>query len=107
MEVIKNESPETIQEEKLEPMSEFCEELMEATGNLKHLMGSEDCALVICSDGKTISARTRGQYPNMVKMLYSMMKNDDRYAELIIEASMLYSRNMLGIRVAKKINDCN
>ena len=47
MEVIKNESPETIQEEKLEPMSEFCEELMEATGNLKHLMGSEDCALVI------------------------------------------------------------
>jgi hypothetical protein len=107
MEVIKNEAPETIQEEKQEPMSEFCEGLMGRTDELKELMRSEDCAIVICGDGKTVSARSRGIYPNMLNMLYSIMKNDESYAELITEAAMLYSHDMLGRRVAKKIDKCN
>lgn len=107
MEVIKNESPETIREEKKESMSEFCERLMAVTEDMKQLMEENDTALVLCGDGKTISARSRGTYHNMLNMLYSTMKNDDRYAELVMEASMLYSRDMLGRRVAKKMDDCN
>lgn len=107
MEVIKNESPETIQEEKQKSMSEFCECLMGEVVSLKELMTEDDGAIILCTDGKTISARSHGTYPNMIRMLYSIMKNDDRYAELVMEASMLYSRDMLGRRVAKKIDDCN
>ncbi len=107
MEVIKNEAPETIQEEKQKPMSEFCERLMGEVESLKELMTEDDGAILLCTDGKTVSARSHGTFPNMIRMLYSIMKNDDRYAELVMEASMLYSRDMLGRRVAKKIDDCN
>lgn len=107
MEVIKNESPETIQEEKKEPMSEFCECLMGEVAALQELMTENDGAILLCTDGKTVSARSHGTYPNILRMLYSIMKNDDRYAELVMEASMLYSRDMLGRRVTKKIDDCN
>lgn len=78
-------------------MSPFCEELMEATdavtvGN----RNANDAAIVLCTDGRTIGARQCGLYPTVLQMFYTKMLNDDKFAEVVMEVSMMYSRNLLG-----------
>lgn len=105
MEVVKNETIEEKQES--QQMSEFCEELMKATDGINDIRQEGDCAFLICSDGINVAARKCGNRQMVLQSLYSLMKNDDDIAELIIEAGMYYSHDMLGRRVAKKIDNLN
>lgn len=75
-----------------DPMSPFCEALMDATTPVGQLRQDCDTALVICTDGKEVAVRQCGNYPDAVRMIYSKMKADDKFAELIMEASVYYSR---------------
>lgn len=75
-----------------EPMSPFCEALMDATAPVAKLRQNCDTALVICTDGKDVNSRQCGNYPDAVRMIYSKMLNDDKFAELIMDASVNYSR---------------
>lgn len=83
-----------IKEEK--EMSQFCETLMRVAGAVGHLKKLNDCAIVLASDGTTLSARQCGLYPDVLNMVYAKMVNDDKFAELIVEAGMLYSRYLQG-----------
>ena len=89
------------------PMSEFCESLMDLSKKCSDLRVKEDSAILIVSDGKTISSRMCGMRSNVLDMLYSQMLSDLDFAELIVQASMHYSHHLLGNRVAKKLDDCN
>ena len=84
---------ESIKNEKMS-MSPFCEALMGATGALHDLRQNGDTALVICTDGISLASRQCGLYPEALRMIYTKMQADDKFAELILEASMVYSRNM-------------
>ena len=105
MEVIKNETIEEQQKPQL--MSDFCEALMEETDALKTKIQEGDSALVICTDGIKIAARKCGNRRAVLNTLYSLMKNDDDFASLIMEAGMSFSHEMLGRRVAEKIENSN
>lgn len=79
-------------------MSAFCEELMGKTDSINGLQRlMDDAAIILCSDGKTVASRQCGLMPNVVRMLYAKMVSDDKFAEVIIEASMRYSRYMTGL----------
>ncbi len=75
-------------------MTPFCEALMECTAELADLRLPNDTALILCTDGIRVANRQCGNYPDAVRMILSKMKADDRFAELIIEAGMLYSRHL-------------
>ena len=79
---------ETKQEQQV---SVFCDTLMNVTGAVGNLSKPGDCAIVLCADGKTISSRQKGSYVDNLRMVYSKMINDDKFAELITEATMMYS----------------
>lgn len=82
------------QQQEKERMSSFCEGLMAATELLKDACTQSDAAIILCTDGKTVASRQCGFYPTVLHMLYSKMISDMKFAEVVIEASMLYSRNM-------------
>lgn len=84
---------ESIKNEKMS-MSPFCETLMDVTGSLHNLRQNGDTALIICTDGVSLASRQCGLYPEALRMIYTKMQADDKFAELILEASMVYSRNM-------------
>ena len=93
-----NEQQETIKQE--QPlMSPFCESLMKSCEMIADLRMPSDTAIVLCTDGKLLEARQCGLYPDALRMLYTKMRNDDKFAELIMEASLLYSRHVLGNKV--------
>lgn len=71
--------------------SKFTETLMRVAGAIGNLVTHGDCAIVLASDGQTLSSRIVGMYPDVLNMVYVKMVNDDDFAELIIEAAMLYS----------------
>lgn len=78
--------------EQQEQKSQFCETLMKVTGAIGHLANPGDTAIVLCSDGKAVSSRQCGLYPDVLNMVYVKMLNDDSFAELIVESAMMYSR---------------
>ena len=95
-----NETPKQEQS----TMSPFCEELMAAASAVhSDHRTTEDAAIVICTDGNTVASLQCGMYPTVLKMLQAKMMNDDRFAEVVIEASLMYSGSMLG----KKIQSAN
>lgn len=79
-----------------EPMSPFCEALMDATAPLCELRQNCDTALVICTDGNSLACRQVGNYPEALRMIFSKMMADDKFAELIVEAAMHYARRTVG-----------
>lgn len=79
-----------------EPMSPFCEALMDATAPVAELRQNSDTALVICTDGQHLACRQVGNYPDALRMIFTKMMADDKFAELIIEASMHYARRTVG-----------
>ena len=105
MEVIKNETIE----EKQEPqkMSEFCEAVMDATENLKQLATENGGAILLYSDSDRVAMRIHGSRDVVANALYSVMKNNLDFAELIVETSMKYAHHMLGVRVVKKMDNSN
>ena len=105
MEVIKNKTIEETQEP--QKMSEFCEALMDVTENLREKAAETDGAFLICSDGDRVAMRIHGSRDVVANALYSVMNNNLDFAELIIETSMRYSHHMLGVRVARKLDNSN
>ena len=105
MEVIKNQTNEEQQEP--QQMSEFCEKLMDATDGLIPIIQPTDSALLICTDGIKLAARKCGNRQAVMNALYSLMKSDDEFAEVIMSACMQYSHDMLGRRVGEKIDSLN
>lgn len=108
MEVIKNET--VIEEQKTEDngkMSEFCEALMGAVESLNEKATIEDGAILICSDGEKVSMRIHGSREVISNALLGIMKNKLDFAELIVETAMRYSHHMLGVRVARKMDNLN
>lgn len=93
-----NEQEETVKPER-SMMSPFCEALMNACEEVNELRTPSDTALVLCTDGKILEVRQCGLYPDALRMLYTKMSHDDKFAELIMEASLLYSRHVLGNKV--------
>lgn len=79
-----------------EPMSTFCEALMDVTAPLCELHQNSDTALVICTDGVNLACRQVGNYPEALRMIFSKMLADDKFAELIVEAAMHYARRTIG-----------
>ena len=79
-----------------EPMSPFCEALMDATAPVAELRQDSDTALVICTDGNSLACRQVGNYPEALRMIFSKMMADDKFAELIVEAAMHYARRTIG-----------
>lgn len=84
----------TEQQQEQHTMSDFCEALMNETSKLVEMRKDSDAAIILCTDGKTVASRQCGFYPTVLHMLYSKMISDMKFAEVVIEASMLYSRNM-------------
>lgn len=82
-------------EENNNTMTPFCEALMQHTASLADLRQPNDTALILCTDGIRVANRQCGNYPDAVRMILSKMKADDRFAELIVEAGMLYSRQLV------------
>ena len=80
-------------------MSPFCEALMDAAEKIANLRTLTDTAIILCTDGTKLEARQCGLYPDALRMLYTKMSHDDKFAELIMEASLLYSRHVLGNKV--------
>lgn len=72
------------------PMSPFCEALMDATAPIAALRKQDDCALVICTDGTTVASRQAGMCDTAVKMLFSKMKSDKKLAEIVLQAGLHY-----------------
>ena len=70
----------------------FCETLMRVAGAVGHLARPTDCAIVLASDGSSVISRQHGLYPDALNMVYQKMLYDDKFAELVLEASMLYTR---------------
>lgn len=108
MEVIKNET--VIEEQKIEDnekMSEFCEALMGAVENINEKATIEDGAILICSDGEKVAIRINSSRDVVSNALLGVMKNRLDFAELIVEAAMRYSHHMLGVRVARKMDNSN
>lgn len=108
MEVIKNET--VIEEQKTEDngkMSEFCEALMGAVEGLNEKAAIEDGAILICSDGERVAMRLHGSRDVISNALLGVMKNKLDFAELIVETAMRYSHHMLGVRVARKMDNLN
>ena len=95
----------TIPEPQLVTMSDFCESLLDLSEKCIGQKTDNDCAILLVSDGNKAGARMCGNYNNVLNMLYSIMKNDDKVAELVVEASMRYSHHLLGSRVAKKLDE--
>ena len=77
--------------EQQEQKSQFCETLMKVTGAIGHLANPGDTAIVLCSDGKAVSSRLNGIYLDVLHMVFVKMQTDDRFAEMIMEASIMYS----------------
>lgn len=77
------------------PMTPFCEALMESTTPLAELRQPQDTALILCTDGIRVACRQCGNYLDAVRMILSKMKADEKFAELIVEASMHYSRHLI------------
>lgn len=75
-------------------MTPFCEALMEKSASLAELRQPKDTAIVLCTDGVRVASRQCGNYPDAVNMIIAKMKAEDKFAELILEASMLYSRHL-------------
>lgn len=75
-------------------MSPFCEVLMDATDGLPQPMMTRDAALVLCTDGKMLATRKYGIYPNALRMLLYAMLNDEKMAELVLEAGVLYAEKI-------------
>lgn len=73
-------------------MSPFCEALMEKTASLAEMRQPCDTALVICTDCNTVACRQTGTYDSAVRMLLAKAIADDKFAELLVETSMRYSR---------------
>lgn len=90
------EQKQNITPNKPSALSPFCETLMDVTLPVAGMRQPSDCAIVICSDGKTVAARQCGLYPQVLSMIFCKMLNDDKFAELLTEASMLYARHTLG-----------
>lgn len=74
--------------------SQFCDTLINVTGAISNLRRQADCAIVLCCDGKTVSSRQCGTYPDVLRMLVVKMLNDDKFAELFTEASLIYSQRL-------------
>lgn len=87
---------ENNEKNKVREMSQFCETLMRVTGAVGFLRQPNECAIVLCADGKTMSSRKAGMFPDVLNMVYNQMVVDDDFAELIIEASILYSKHLQG-----------
>lgn len=77
-----------------EQISQFCDTLMNVTGAISNLRESKDSAIVLCSDGRYMNSRMCGIYPNVLNMVFMKMLNDDKFAELIVEAAMMYSHHI-------------
>jgi hypothetical protein len=77
-----------------EPMSPFCEELMQCTGNIKSQKTLSDTALVICTDGISIGCRQCGNIEDAERMIFSKMLNDERFAEIMLQAASSYIRRI-------------
>ena len=75
---------------KKEPMSPFCEELMQCTGSIKSQKALSDTALVICTDGTSIGCRQCGNIEDAKRMIFSKMLNDEKFAEIILQAANSY-----------------
>ena len=73
------------------PMSPFCEALMDATQPLNVLKQPDDSAIVICTDGHTVATRTLGNMGNAVGMITSKMLDNGSFATVIMEAATRYS----------------
>lgn len=73
-------------------MSPFCEGLMEATASLSDIQAPADCALILCTDGHTVSKRICGSPLQMTEMLYASMLNDQTLAVCMHEAVMRWRR---------------
>lgn len=93
-----NEQQETIKQEQ-PSMSPFCEALMGFTDKIKNQCTPTDASIIICSDSKALATWHSGHYADVLRMLYELMRKDDQYAALITEASLLYSRHVLGNKV--------
>ena len=76
-------------------MSPFCEKLMEMSEPLAELRQPNDTAIIICTDGIKVANRQCGNYPDALRMVFTKMKADEKFAELIVEASIHYSRHLL------------
>lgn len=87
---------EVTTEDKKTTMSAFCETLMDVTSSVASVRTPMDAAIILCTDGNTIASRQCGIYPTVLRMLYSKMMSDDKFAEVIMEASMKYSQQLLG-----------
>lgn len=74
--------------------SKFCDTLMNVTGAVSNLRNQRDCAIVICSNGKSVSSRQCGTYPDVLQMVLCKMLSDDNFAELFVQASMMYSQRI-------------
>lgn len=79
------------QQQEREPMSPFCEALMSATESLIELRRPDDVALIMCSDGRTMSTRQGGNVVAARRMIYGKMLADAHFAELILEVAAAYS----------------
>lgn len=75
-----------------ELMSPFCEALMDATKPLAELRDANDTAIVICTDGRQLAVRHCGNYLDAVRMIFTKMREDIQFAELITEACVNYSK---------------
>ena len=91
------EQNETINEQQQEkqPMSPFCEALMDATDKIYNLEQPGDCAIAVCSDGKMVAIRKCGRPIDTMQMFYQLMKSDKDFMELVMESFAAYARHHL------------
>ena len=80
-------------------MSPFCEAMMNACEKVDELRTPSDTSMVLCTDGNILEVKQCGSYSDMLRMLYTSMRHDEKFAELIMEASLLYSKHVLGNKV--------
>ncbi len=78
-------------------MSPFCEALMNISGEVTARRELSDAAILLCSDGKLLGSRQCGLYPDVLRMVYTKMKQDDKFAELILDASRRYACSITSI----------
>ena len=87
---------ETTKEQPLEqPMSPFCEALMDATEKLDELAQDGDTAMSICCDGKRVAIRKCGKRSDMLEVFFQLMKSDEDFRKLVLEAYAYYLHLMV------------
>lgn len=70
--------------------SMFSDTLRRVAGAVSHLAQDGDAAIVLSSDGTAVCSRIHGKYLDLLDMVCQKMYSDDKFAQLIMEASEIY-----------------